>query len=185
MKNVISSIKRNGLTSRRHGNTGRTPKHSLSFETKKEVVQFLVRYTIQHGLVLPGRVPGFSKTDIKLLLSAMSKSGIWKTYRKALPSGNVPVAYSTYCQLWQDLVPDLVVMKPMTDLCLECQQHIIALQRCTNQLPQDKSATLATYSNHLKTVHLERTYFNMQVDMCKQSLKEYLTSRGIDKFPPL
>ena len=107
------------------------------------------------------------------------------TYRKALPSGNVPVAYSTFCQFWQDLVPDFVVMKPMTDLCLECQQHSTALQLCTNLLPQDKSATLAMYSNHLMTVHLERTYVNMQVDMCKQSLKECLTSRGKDKFPPL
>ena len=87
MKNLISSFKRNGLTSRRHGNTGRTSKHSLSFETKKEVVQFLVSYTRQHGLALPERVPGFSKTDIRLLPSAMSKRGIWKTYREVLPSG--------------------------------------------------------------------------------------------------
>ena len=64
-----------------NGNSKRLPKHTLSFECKKGVVSFLLNYAAQHSLVLPGRVPGFNKTDIRLLPSSVSKRGIWKEYK--------------------------------------------------------------------------------------------------------
>ena len=40
---------------------------SVSFEQLQEVVSFISNHTDVHGLVLPGRVPGFKSSDIKLL----------------------------------------------------------------------------------------------------------------------
>lgn len=181
MRNLASSLRENGLTSRTHGNRGKTPKHSLTFQ-QREDVRFLSNHMRQHGLVLPGRVPSYSKADIRLLPSCMFKRSIWRTYKEA---GDNTVAYSTFCQLWRDLVPDLVVMKPMSDLCWQCQQHSSALQRCSNRPLQEKSATLAKYTEHLRTVSLERSYFNQQLEECKVSLKTYLARCDRDELPSM
>ena len=133
MKNLTESFKSNGLVPRTHGNTRRLPKHTLSYETQKSVVTFLFNFSSQNSLVLPGRVPGFSKTDIRLLPSSLSKRAIWRQYKEAMESvGDQSVAYTTFCRLWQTLVPYLVVMKPMTDLCWQCQRNSAALSRTAN-----------------------------------------------------
>ena len=56
----------------------RQPEHSLSYEY---VVLFLTSYT-QQNAVLPGRIPGYSWSDIKLLPSSVSKS---KRHMESIP----------------------------------------------------------------------------------------------------
>ena len=62
-----------GLETRVHGNTKRAPKHSLPYSTKKHVVKFLQNYAEENALLLPGRIPGYKRDDIKLLPSNRSK----------------------------------------------------------------------------------------------------------------
>ena len=71
LKNLTKAVKENGLTPRMHGNTKRKPKHALSYTTTEFVVRFLFNYAEQNALVLPGRVPGYSRTDIQLLPSSV------------------------------------------------------------------------------------------------------------------
>lgn len=66
MKNVTSSYKSNGLTPRTHGNTRRLPMSTLSLASVEYVVRFLLNYTELNCLLLPGRVPGYSRLDIIL-----------------------------------------------------------------------------------------------------------------------
>ena len=49
------------------------------------------------------------------------------------------VAYNTFCTLWRTLVPQILVMKPMTDLCWVCQQNSAAIMRAANTLDEEKS----------------------------------------------
>ena len=71
-----------------------------------------------HGLLLPGRVPGYSRSDIKLLPSSVSKRGIWRVYSEGMSeAGNRAAAYRTFCRQWKELLPSLVVTKPLSDLC--------------------------------------------------------------------
>ncbi len=77
LKNLTKSLKENSLCPRLHGNTRRRPKHSLSFSSTSYVVQFLFNYAEEHALLLPGRVPGYSRSDIQLLPSSVSKRAIW------------------------------------------------------------------------------------------------------------
>ena len=118
-KNLMKSLKEDGLTPRIHGNTKRKPHHALSLSSVEHVVRFLLNYTEENGLLLPGRVPGYRRTDIKLLPSSLSKRRIWQVYHTAAEEDNhiQSVAYSTFCKFWATLVPSLVIMKPMSDLC--------------------------------------------------------------------
>ena len=81
------------------------------------VVKFLHAYTEQHAL-LPGRVPGYTRTDLQLLPSSVSKKAVWRVYKQAAEHDSTihPVAYTTFCYFWRTLVPSIVVMKSRSDL---------------------------------------------------------------------
>jgi len=62
-----------GLTARRHGNCGKAPSNSHSFETRRHVKEFIQNYADDHGVCLPGRIPGHRDESITLISSADSK----------------------------------------------------------------------------------------------------------------
>lgn len=134
---------------------------------------FLSNYSELHGLLLPGRVPGYSRSDIKLLPSSVSKRGIWTTYCEAMrESSNRAVAYRTFCRRWMELLPSLVIMKPLSDLCWTCQKNSIAIQRATVS-EVEKSAALQDYVGHLTTVTAERSEYTKVCKDCKDSVKAH------------
>ena len=63
----------NGISPREHGNTGKQPKHSLSFNRILGILQFIQNYAEQHAVLLPGRIPGFKRDDVKVLPSSDTK----------------------------------------------------------------------------------------------------------------
>ena len=79
--------------------------HALSLDCVKFVVTFILNYSELHGLVLPGRVPDYSRSDIQLLPSSTSKHSIWQQYYSSSTStSHRAVVYSTFCLLWRTLV---------------------------------------------------------------------------------
>ena len=70
-----------------------------------------------NAMLLPGRIPGYKDSDVKLLPSSTTKHAIWELYLQAAAASVMrAVAYSTFTQLWHQLLPYIVVMKPMSDL---------------------------------------------------------------------
>ena len=180
LKNLAKSLKDNGLSPRVHGNTKKRPKHSLSFESTEYVLRFLLSYAEQSGLLLPGRVPGYSRSDIKLLPSSISKRGIWKIYCTAAAKkvDTRAVAYTTFCRLWRLLLPSVIIMKPMTDLCWVCHQNSTAILRAAN-------STLKKAEEHLRLVQVERSYYKTKCDESRESIRSFFTTDAEFRPPPL
>ena len=173
MKNLKKSLEERGIGPRIHGNTKRRPHHALSHESVEYVVHFLLSYSEEHALLLPGRVPGYSRTDIKLLPSSTSKKRIWRVYQEAAqqdPSVH-PVAYTTFCRLWRQLLPSLLLMKPMTDLCWTCQKNSTAILRAANCPDKEKSCVLRKAEDHLRVVQCERSHYKTTCDTCKKDIQ--------------
>lgn len=94
-----------------------------------------------NAMLLPGRIPGYKSSDIKLLPSSTTKRSIWELYVESAASGLLrPVGYSTFTRLWRQLLPHIVIMKPMSDLCWICQQNSTAITRAANRPEEEKSA---------------------------------------------
>lgn len=167
-----------------HGNTRRIPHNALSFDATQSVIKFLLDYAEQNAVVLPGRVPGYSRSDIKLLPSSMSKRSIWKVFRDSEESSLQSLGYSTFCRLWRNLLPSVLVMKPMTDLCWTCQKNNSAIIRSVNCSEQDKSDVLKKAEEHLRIVHVERSFFTAIVAECSKSIREHYTNRNNFEAPP-
>ena len=172
-----------------HGNTKRLPKHTLTraLSSVEYVIRFLLNFCEHHGLLLPGRVPGYSRTDIKLLPSSTSKRGIWRTYREAAEQDTTvhSVAYTTFCCLWKAQLPYIIIMKPMTDLCWTCQQNSNAILRASNCPEAAMSTVVEKAMEHLRIVQVERSFYKTTCKECERTIKAHFTTDGEFKPPPL
>ena len=186
LKNLTKSLKRNGLCPRVHGNTNKRPKHALSFSSTEYVVRFLFSFAEQHALLLPGRIPGYSRDDLQLLPSSTSKRAVWKVYHEAAEAESTihPVAYSTFCYLWRTLVPSVVVMKPRSDLCWQCQQNSAAIVRMANGSEAEKTSIISDALEHLRVVKMERAQYKATCEECKESVRAHFVTNGEFTPPP-
>ena len=134
--NLCEHYKLYGLTLRVHGNKGRLPRNTCSFEAISEVSKFISNFAEEHALVLPGRFLGFKRTDVRLLPSHMSKASVWRVCSTAMEAqSQTPVGYSKFVELWNQLTPHVVIMRPMSDLCFTCQHNNTQIVRSVN-LPE-------------------------------------------------
>ena len=78
VKAIKQSYLQNGLSVRTHGNTKRLPHTALSYRQIVNLVTFIQNYAEQHAILLPGRIPGFKRDDLKLLPSSDSKKVAYK-----------------------------------------------------------------------------------------------------------
>ena len=144
-KSAFKAIKKNyqedGLVPRVHGNTKRAPHNALSYDDTKNFVSFLNGYAEDNAIQLPGRIPGYKRTDLKLLPCSTTKRSVWLQYKSA--SAMVPsirtVAYTSFCYLWRSLVPNILPTRPMTDLCDTCHKNAGLIMRSTNLSEEEKS----------------------------------------------
>ena len=81
---ILKHYDKNGAIARAKPNWGgrKYNTKALTPEDTERAVQFLRNFAEDHGLVLPGRVPGFRRTDVKILPSSQSKALIWEHYCK-------------------------------------------------------------------------------------------------------
>ena len=189
-KNLKKHFTAMGLSPRWHGNLGRVPHHAVTLDDTKHAVTFLFEYAEMNALLLPGRVPGYKRTDLQvrkkisflgygyfnkhasvpqLLPSSTTKRNVWRVYQEACEkSGKRVLAYTTFARLWRKQVPNILVMKPMSDLCWFCQQNTNLFLRSANQPEEVKSAALKEAEEHLRVVGVERSFYKTTCDVCKQ-----------------
>ena len=55
-----------GLSPWCHGNLGKVPHHAVTLDDAKHAGTFLFEYAEMNALLLPGRVPGYKRTDLQV-----------------------------------------------------------------------------------------------------------------------
>ena len=144
-----------GLSLRVRGNRKRLPHNAIPQAVTEDVKNFLTNYVKENAVLLPGRIPGFKNDDIKLLLSSDTKMSLWCEFKKA-ETGKQAVCYTKFIDLWQQFHPNVVVAKPMSDLCLTCQQNTSKLLWSANLPDSEKSECVQVQQEHLNHVQTER-----------------------------
>ena len=126
-------FEKHGISQRVHGNRKRLPCNTLPPAVAEDVKNFLGNYVEENAVVLPGRIPGYKSDDISLLSSSDIKMSVWRAFKRACEeTGKQAVCYTKFIKLWEQFYPNVVVAKPMTDLCLTCQQNTSKLLRSAN-----------------------------------------------------
>ncbi|KAL8583126.1 hypothetical protein ACOMHN_029822 [Nucella lapillus] len=147
----------------------RSNTRSLKYQDTEAVKKFICHYAEDHAVSLPGRVPGFKREDIRLLPSAIPKSGIYRQYADhANQAGLRVVGASTFRQLWLELCPYIVVAKPMTDLCWRCQRNNGRIFRGTFITDEEKNELILEQQRHLSQVNGERQLYQQMTAEAKE-----------------
>ncbi|KAI0237073.1 hypothetical protein LSAT2_012447 [Lamellibrachia satsuma] len=181
---VKKHFKENGLVPRKKKSGGRR-KTALSLEDIRRVTRFILHYAEQHSLVLPGRVPGFKRDDVKVLPTHLSKAQLWRDYKAASPPGQRVVQLSSFRSLWRQLIPHVVIGKPMSDLCWVCQRNNTHILKAVNIPEAMKSVTLLTQEQHLREAMAERSAYQEMCAASKEKAAQHgLTELGRSEHPP-
>lgn len=152
LRAVQTSCRRDGLRARVHGNTKRLPPNALAFSDIQRVISYISNFAEVHAILLPGRIPGYSRADLQLLPTSTTRWHVWKSYTDATtttstsPDDDMPlrcVAYPTFCRLWRKLLPQILPTRPMTDLCAVCHQNSTLIMRGANLPEVEKTQVIS------------------------------------------
>ena len=105
--------------------------------------------------------PLYKRDDLQLLPSSTTKRQVWEIYHQtasAIPDGKA-VSYSLFCELWKQLTPQVVVTRPMTDLCWVCQQNSTLIMQAHNRPVEEKSEVCMNRHSCIIHAHLTCTLF--------------------------
>ena len=91
-----------------------------------------------------GRIPGYKRTDLQFLPCHTTKTLVWKTYSSVCTqqNGAKSRAYSTFWQIWQKLLPNILPTRPTTDLCTKCHKNAALIQHNSNLSEEEKSEVI-------------------------------------------
>ena len=171
-----------GLSQRVHGNCKRLPHNTLPQAVTEDVKNFLTNYVEENAIVLPGRIPGFKNDDIRLLSSSETKMNVWRLFKRACEeTDKQAVCYTTFTKLWEQFHPDVLVAKPMTDLCLTCQQNTSKLLRSANLPDREKSDCVLAQQEHLDCVHREREFYRNTCAESKSNFERFEETIELDE----
>ena len=76
LKAIRAQYVAEGLVPRVHGHTGRVAPNALVLEEVKGIITFVMQYVETNAILLPGRIPGYKRDDIKLLPSSCTKRAV-------------------------------------------------------------------------------------------------------------
>ena len=104
---------------------------------------------------------------------------MWRVYEAACETSDVQaVGYTNYLELWGQFYPNVIVAKPMTDLCFTCQQNTTKLQRAANLSESKTSECVKAHQEHLNCAQAERQFYR---DSCLSS-ERTLETIGTETF---
>ena len=94
-------------------------------------------------------------------------------------------AYTTFCRLWRSLLPSVIIIKSMTDLCWTCHQYSTAILRAANCSEANKSTTIKDAEEHLRIVQVDSSFYKSACDACRESVRAFFSVDGEFQPPSL
>ena len=107
---------------------------------------------------------------------------VWRAFKSACEgSGKQAACYTKVIKLWEQFHPEIMVAKPMTDLCLTCQQNTSKLLRSENLLDREKSQCVLAQQEHLNCVQTERDFYRNACTESKNNFERLADSIKLDE----
>ena len=84
---------------------------------------------------------------------------VWVQYKLSCDeAGLQAAAYTNFTSFWWQLAPQIMVLKPMNDLCCVCQKNSVAIMRAANRPDTAKSEVNYTSHEHAQNRLQQVTY---------------------------
>ena len=116
-KNLLKHIKTHGLTPRTHGNTGRKPKWSLTYDDTKTVVQLIKNYAQQYGLPQPAASNRKDCEPPIILPAATTKKHVHHLYVESCTTASLKsVKLTSFQDIWRACCSHILIPDPRKDV---------------------------------------------------------------------
>lgn len=73
------------------------------------------------------------------------------------------MGYMKFVTTWNQFLPFIKIMQPLSDLCHTCQKNTERISGCANVSEDEKMAAVAQHSDHLHKAKRERENFIIQL----------------------
>ena len=179
-RNKGDHYNKNGLGALRYGNTNRLPHNATLFEVQDHIVNSIKSYARDNALQLPGRVPGHREETTLVIPSSETKVKIWELYTNISQEAALkPVGHSLFLEMWNKLLPWIVIAKPTTDLCWTCQNFSETLSLRPNLSENDKVSMVEQYQQHLEEAKSNTENYNVQIEIAQNNFPH---AKGFSPF---
>lgn len=88
--------------------------------------------------------------------------------------GQVSVGYLKFCDLWNQLCPFILIMRPATDLCWTCQKNNNKIHRTSNLPEEEKAEAMRTQEEHLHLTSGEHEHYKSCCEESKHHVQCFL-----------
>ena len=157
------------------------PHNVHSKDDYDRVRNFIRNYAECHAMPLPGRIPQSWKSDVLLLPTDCTKISVYRAYEAAATASKFKcVSLSTFRQSWLDFCPNILIMKPATDLCWLCQKNASAAKRALTEPAEVRSAVSMATIKHIEKFKLERSVYTA---VCEETKRALLPTSALGEHP--
>lgn len=151
-----------------HGGKGRPVTHALPPDTVQAVKAFIKSYANLWGMPQPAAPRGRAQIAPVYLPASSKKKEVFKLYSET--EGATPMAYCTFVKQWNEHCPEVVVMKPRSDVCTWCAKLRYAFRKAKTE--EAIKVAAANLAQHLKQADKERQYCRAKIEEAKGHVQE-------------
>ena len=149
-------LNKNGLVARVHGNTSRLPQHALTLQDVQQVVGFITNFAEDHAIMLPGRIPGYKRYDLQLLLCSTTRLMFGRLISLPLPASTLltplfVVCGDNFCHRFFQPGPEQTSVKSATRV-LQCSAILISRSSNLSEADKTQVFTLTTSYNIIDSI---------------------------------
>ncbi len=173
LKRLQSYISYENYTIPLHGNTNKSPLHTLSPKSIESVIKFIENYSCAQGLPDPGRLERVTREI--LLPTNTTYLSIWELYSEESENNkDTPkISYNSFRKIWQNSLPYIQFQQCQSDLCDTCEElkNNIKYSKDSNTL----DLMTKQYQAHSMQAKTARGHYKRQIAKTKiswDSLKE-------------
>ncbi|XP_052820507.1 uncharacterized protein LOC128246360 [Mya arenaria] len=159
LQGLMAHMATNGIVPRTHGNTGRRPKHALTFDDVQRVVKFFLNYAEREGLPMPAAPRGRDNIPPTYLPASETKLKTFKEYEKQAVEAPIRcVKLTAFKTIWSTCVPHIKIASPRDDVCATCEKIRKRVMDAVEE--DDKNEAADAYSAHITKAQQERELYN-------------------------
>ena len=156
--NLKKHLETCGPVPRRHGNTGRKPKHAMSYEEVLHVVQFLKNYSDHSGIPYPATLHSKKGTPPIFLPASDTIKSIHKDYVESCGESDIrAIGYYSFRAIWLKCLPHVRIMTPRTDVCDLCE--VLRRKVVEAVTEAEKLQACQALTDHISHAQSERDFY--------------------------
>ena len=171
LDSLMKHVNSHGIVPRVHGNTGRTPKHSLVYDDIVRAVDFIKSFADEHGLHQPAAPRGEDGPSPIFLPVATTKRDVHKQYKDTCVALGVrAMEISAFESIWLKCVPHIQICSPKTDVCQTCE--LTRKEVYDARTEDDKLVAARKLQEHILDAQKERQHYRQCIVDAVREMEE-------------